>query len=171
MIKNYYPSPLGLMEITLSLDGLVSITFVKNVDNKYKNLYSINFTCKQLYELNKEVYNQLNEYFTGQRRNFNLPLAPAGTDFQKKVWQELLNIPYGETCSYGDIARALGKPGAARAVGRANGKNPLPIVIPCHRVIGSNGELKGYACGLWRKRWLIEHESYYSKQGQYRGLL
>lgn len=102
---------------------------------------------------------QLEEYFRGERREFTLKLAPAGTGFQRKVWAELGKITFGETATYGGIAAALRNPGAARAVGRANHLNPVAIVIPCHRVIGAGSELRGYGGGLWRKRWLLEHES------------
>jgi methylated-DNA-[protein]-cysteine S-methyltransferase len=101
---------------------------------------------------------QLAEYFRGARRRFELPLAPGGTAFQRRVWQALAAIPFGETRSYGDIARAIGSPRAVRAVGAANGRNPLPIVIPCHRVIGSNGALTGFAGGLAAKTCLLELE-------------
>jgi O-6-methylguanine DNA methyltransferase len=101
---------------------------------------------------------QLGEYFRGERRAFTLRLAPAGTDFQKRVWAELGKIPFGATATYGGIAAALRNPGAARAVGGANHLNPISIVIPCHRVIGAGSELRGYGGGLWRKRWLLEHE-------------
>ncbi|MFC5679235.1 methylated-DNA--[protein]-cysteine S-methyltransferase [Aeromicrobium endophyticum] len=102
---------------------------------------------------------QLVEYFAGDRTAFDLPLASDGTEFQKKVWSELLRIPYGETASYGDIARRLGyEPGISRAVGAANGANPIPIVVPCHRVIGADGSLTGYAGGIDRKRTLLELE-------------
>jgi len=101
---------------------------------------------------------QLDEYFAGRRRAFDLPLAPAGTAFQKTVWRALLRIPYGRTASYADLARGLGRPTACRAVGAANGRNPLPIVVPCHRVIGSDGRLTGYAGGLEAKRRLLELE-------------
>lgn len=100
----------------------------------------------------------LERYFSGQLRTFDLALSPAGTPFQQRVWRELVRIPYGETISYGELARRLGSPRAVRAVGRANGANPIPIVVPCHRVIGSDGTLTGYAGGLERKRWLLEHE-------------
>ena len=99
------------------------------------------------------------KYFEGKRNQFDLNLNPAGTDFQKKVWNELLQIPYGKTCSYLDIAKRLGDPKSIRAAATANGKNPLWIVIPCHRVIGSDGSLTGYAGGLWRKKWLLDHEN------------
>jgi methylated-DNA-[protein]-cysteine S-methyltransferase len=101
---------------------------------------------------------QLQEYFAGQRREFDLQLDIRGTDFQKRCWQELLEIPYGETRSYADIARAIGNPQAVRAVGLANGQNPIAIVVPCHRVIGSDGSLTGYGGGLGVKRKLLQHE-------------
>jgi methylated-DNA-[protein]-cysteine S-methyltransferase len=101
---------------------------------------------------------QLNEYFAGERRGFDLPLAPTGTDFQLACWRALAEIPYGETRSYGDIARALGDPDRARDVGIANARNPLPIIVPCHRVVGSDGSLTGYAGGLDRKRSLLALE-------------
>lgn len=101
---------------------------------------------------------QLEEYFAGARRTFDLPLSPQGTSFQLAVMQALAEIPYGRTQSYGDIARRLGQPTATRAVGAANGRNPLAIVLPCHRVIGSDGSLTGYAGGLAAKRWLLRHE-------------
>lgn len=107
----------------------------------------------------KVVVTQINEYFSGTRTDFDFRLNPNGTDFQKKVWQELLNIPYGKTISYLDLAKKLGDPKVIRAAASANGKNPLWIVIPCHRVIGTDGSLTGYAGGLWRKKWLLEHES------------
>lgn len=105
-----------------------------------------------------EVRRQLEEYFAGGRETFDLPLAPQGTAFEKSVWNELSRIPYGETRSYAEIARAIGRPGAARAVGRANGANPIPIVVPCHRVIGTNGSLTGFGGGLEVKSLLLEIE-------------
>lgn len=102
---------------------------------------------------------QLAEYFDGARRDFDVPLAPRGTGFQRLVWRELAKIPYGETRSYGELARALGRPAASRAVGAANGRNPISILVPCHRVIAGSGALTGYAGGLAAKRWLLEHEA------------
>jgi methylated-DNA-[protein]-cysteine S-methyltransferase len=101
---------------------------------------------------------QLAEYFAHQRQQFDLPLAPQGTAFQKQVWQVLRQIPFGETLSYGALAKKIGKPDASRAVGAANGQNPISIIVPCHRVIASNGKLTGYAGGLDRKQWLLQHE-------------
>jgi methylated-DNA-[protein]-cysteine S-methyltransferase len=105
-----------------------------------------------------EVRRQLLEYFAGERSDFELALAPAGTPFQQRVWHQLRQIPLGQTRSYGQLALDLGQPAAARAVGTANGRNPISIVVPCHRVVGSTGELIGYAGGLTTKRWLLDHE-------------
>ena len=101
---------------------------------------------------------QLGEYFAGKRRQFDLPLRLEGTDFQKQVWNGLLDIGYGETLSYGELAQRIGNPKASRAVGLANGSNPISILVPCHRVIGADGSLTGYGGGLERKRWLLSHE-------------
>lgn len=106
----------------------------------------------------RETIRQLDEYFAGRRREFDLPLAPRGTDFQRRVWRALSGIPYGATCSYADIAARLRNPNAVRAVGLANGRNPIPIVIPCHRVIGKDGSLTGYGGGLPIKKRLLELE-------------
>ena len=102
---------------------------------------------------------QLGEYFAGTRKDFDLPLAPEGTPFQQKSWEALRAIPYGETISYGEQARRLGSPSAVRAVGAANGRNPISIIVPCHRVIGSDGSLTGFAAGLDAKAWLLRHEN------------
>lgn len=105
-----------------------------------------------------QAVQQLQEYFSGKRREFDLPLRLHGTAFQQRVWQSLTEIPYGETLSYGQLARRIGKPSASRAVGLANGRNPISILVPCHRVIGADGSLTGYGGGLERKRWLLAHE-------------
>jgi methylated-DNA-[protein]-cysteine S-methyltransferase len=107
----------------------------------------------------KAAVTQIREYFDGKRTQFDVKLNPVGTEFQKKVWDELLQIPFGKTISYLELSKKLGDPKAIRAVAAANGKNPLWIIIPCHRVIGTDGSLTGYAGGLWRKKWLLEHES------------
>jgi methylated-DNA-[protein]-cysteine S-methyltransferase len=104
------------------------------------------------------VVEQLEAYFAGSRSTFDVELDLAGTDFQRRVWAGLLEIPYGETISYGELARRVGRPGASRAVGLANGRNPVAIIVPCHRVIGANGTLTGYGGGLDRKVWLLDHE-------------
>lgn len=110
-------------------------------------------------EVLAETVNQLQAYFDGNLNTFTFTLNPKGTDFQKKVWAELVNIPFGKTTSYQELSIKLGDVKAIRAVASANGKNPLWIVVPCHRVIGSDGSLTGYAGGLWRKKWLLEHET------------
>jgi methylated-DNA-[protein]-cysteine S-methyltransferase len=144
----YYSSPLGPIEISAGNEGLTSVTFIENIPEKFTNHHSL-----------EESLSQLDEYFSGKRKKFSLPLAPEGTLFQRQVWQELEAIPFGEKRSYLDIALKLGDKNATRAVGAANGKNPIAIIIPCHRVIGENGKLTGYAGGLWRKDWLLDFES------------
>jgi len=106
----------------------------------------------------QECFDQLDEYFSGELKNFSLSLNPQGTDFQKSVWRQLVKIPFGQTTSYLHIATALGNKKALRAVGAANGQNRIPIIIPCHRVIGSDGSLIGFGGGIWRKEWLLKHE-------------
>jgi len=144
----YYSSPLGPIEITGGDQGLTSVSFVENIPENH-------FIPSSLVE----SISQLDEYFSGKRKEFSVALAPEGTSFQKQVWQELKEIPFGEKRSYLDIALKLGDKNATRAVGAANGKNPVAIIIPCHRVIGENGKLTGYAGGLWRKEWLLDFES------------
>ncbi|MCE2613742.1 methylated-DNA--[protein]-cysteine S-methyltransferase [Flavobacteriaceae bacterium D16] len=117
-------------------------------------------------EILEDAVYQLREYFAGERQHFDLKLNPEGTTFQQKVWALLASLPYGRTISYLDLSRKLGDPNAIRAVAAANGKNPLWVVIPCHRVVGSDGSLTGYAGGLHRKKWLLDHE-----QGSYQQLL
>ena len=142
-------TPLGFTEIQGDENGISKI-HVMNED--------VEISTKIPEEL-KEAVLQLQDYFDGKRTTFTFPLNPSGTDFQKKVWDELLHIPFGKTCSYLELSKKLGDAKAIRAVASANGKNPLWIVVPCHRVIGTNGSLTGYAGGLWRKKWLLEHEN------------
>ena len=106
----------------------------------------------------RQVVAQLGEYFAGKRQTFDLELGMRGTEFQLAVWNELLRIPFGETISYAELARRIGRPAAVRAVGAANGANPIPVIVPCHRVIGTNGSLTGYGGGIERKQWLLAHE-------------
>lgn len=148
--KTYYQSEIGIIEITGTEEGIISILYVDEVDDLD--------TEEKISECLKGCYVQIDEYFTGKRKEFSLNLLPSGTDFQLKVWESLREISYGKTVSYKDIADSIGNTKAVRAVGSANGKNKISIVIPCHRVIGSNGTLTGYAGGLWRKKWLLEHE-------------
>ena len=146
--KTYYKSPLGPIEIIGSQDSIIALDFVEEMLPEDGEL---TFCVK-------ECLKQIDEYFRGDRREFFLNLQPVGTDFQKSVWRQLEKIPYGKTTSYGKIADVIGKPNASRAVGSANGKNPIAIIVPCHRVIGSDGSLTGYGGGVWRKRWLIGFE-------------
>lgn len=142
-------TPLGITEIQGDENGISKI-YIRDED--------VEITSKIPSKL-KEAVIQLQEYFEGKRTYFTFLLHPSGTEFQQKVWQELLNIPFGKTCSYLELSKKLGDVKAIRAVAAANGKNPLWIVVPCHRVIGSDGSLTGYAGGLWRKKWLLEHEN------------
>lgn len=146
----YINSPLGITKIIGDKDG-VSVISVSDAGS--------NEISKSIPEVLKEAVSQLQEYFEKKRTHFDFKLNPKGTDFQQKVWKSLLEIPYGKTISYMDQTKKLGDIKAIRAVASANGKNPLWIVVPCHRVIGTNGSLTGYAGGLSRKKWLIEHEN------------
>ena len=144
----YFETPIGLAEIKGDENGLASISVLN--EKKPEGIIP---------EVLEDAVYQFQEYFEGKRQNFTLKLNPEGTDFQKKVWEKLKTIPFGKTVSYLELSKQLGDVKAIRAVAAANGKNPLWIVVPCHRVIGSNGDLVGYAGGLSRKKWLLEHES------------
>lgn len=146
----YYQSPVGILEIKANTNGIQSIYFVEEQGEPTATI--------TLNELQKCV-TQLDEYFAGTRKEFQLQLAPSGTEFQERVWNELLQVPFGKTRSYLEQSKKLGDVKAIRAVASANGKNPISIIIPCHRIIGSDGSLTGYAGGIWRKKWLLEHES------------
>ncbi len=141
-------SEIGPLEVVGHQNGILTITFVEDESGAGRFLPA----CM------KECLRQLDEYFTGKRQKFSVPLLVEGTDFQKAVWRQLQKIPFGQTASYGDVARAVGSPKAFRAVGNANNKNRIPLIIPCHRVIGSDGKLVGFGSGIWRKEWLLDHE-------------
>jgi methylated-DNA-[protein]-cysteine S-methyltransferase len=145
----YFDSPVGLMELGATTEALTALYFVEAPRQP--------ITATPLLDA---AIQQMAAYFTGTLRDFDLPLAFHGTVFQRKVWQQLLNVPYGEATSYQSIANAVGNPKAVRAVGAANGQNPISIIAPCHRIIGSDGTLTGYGGGLWRKEWLLRHEGY-----------
>jgi len=146
--STYLNTPLGLMEISGTNTFVTSVLFVMDEDEIAEDVPSVLLECKK----------QLEEYFTGKRKKFDVKIKPEGTIFQKKVWSELKKIAYGTTTSYGAIAKKLRNPDSVRAVGLANGKNPIAVILPCHRVIAEDGKLTGYAGGLWRKQWLLEHE-------------
>ncbi len=145
----YYKTPIGIAKITGNEEGIQSISVLDEDINP----------SEQIPQALQNCVNQLNEYFKGKRTEFDLKLNPQGTSFQKTVWEELNKIPYGSTRTYLEQTKLIGDPKAIRAVASANGKNPIWIVIPCHRVIGSDGSLTGYAGGLWRKKWLLNHEN------------
>ncbi len=150
----YINSPIGITKISGDENGIASVT-VLNTDEKISDIIP---------EELEDCVLQLQEYFKGERQEFSLKLNPQGTEFQQRVWVGLQTIPYGKTTSYLELSKQLGDVKAIRAVANANGKNPLWIIIPCHRVIGSDGSLTGYAGGLHRKKWLLEHESPYKQQ-------
>jgi methylated-DNA-[protein]-cysteine S-methyltransferase len=152
------PSPLGKILLIGEDQGLTGLHFLDIAQPAKPPIGSI-----QSPEHFTETIRQLNAYFRGDLKIFNLRLLPEGSEFQKNVWKALCKIPYGTTIPYGELARCIGKPSASRAVGGANGRNPIPIIIPCHRVINANGQLGGYSCGLEIKKYLLNLEAKYFK--------
>lgn len=149
----FYSSPVGCLKLTSNEFSLKSIEFVDRIEDCY---------ASSAPEILKKAGVQIKEYFEGRRFSFNLDLDPEGTPFQKQVWSLVLTVNYGKTKTYNDIAKGIGSTRFCRAVGLANGKNQLPIIIPCHRIIGANGKLVGYSGGLERKKWLLLHEQKWS---------
>lgn len=145
----FIATPIGTLEIKGTHEGICSVLFV---DDEIS-------VSEEIPEVLQASANQISEYFDKKRTHFELPLIPTGTAFQKKVWTQLQTIPFGKTASYQQMANDLGDPKVIRAAASANGKNPIAIIIPCHRVVGSDGSLTGYAGGLHRKKWLLSHES------------
>jgi len=150
MADGFLDTPVGPVRVTVNDRG--AVTKVSFVDDAGNGVGKKTDACAA-------AVRQLEEYFGGERRVFELDLEPEGTSFERQVWDELLEIPFGVTDTYGAIANRLGDPGASRAVGVANARNPIAVVIPCHRVIGADGDLTGYAGGRHRKKWLLAHES------------
>lgn len=164
------PSPVGPLFLGGSAAGIHRLVFLEEDESPLRTIYTLDASIAALEQdagepahedrdALSEAVSQLDAYFAGTRATFDLPLAPRGTPFQLDVWTALTRIPPGETRSYGQVAEAVGAPSASRAVGMANGRNPIAIVVPCHRVVGANGTLTGYGGGLHRKRWLLEHEA------------
>jgi methylated-DNA-[protein]-cysteine S-methyltransferase len=147
----YYESPIGLLKIGATEHYVAELSFVDNQDQIIHGEPGISEVIHQCTE-------ELIEFFAGRRKVFTIPVHQEGTEFQKKVWSELLEIPFGKTISYLDLAKRLGDAKAIRAVANTNGKNKITIIVPCHRVIGSDKSLVGYSGGLWRKKWLLQHE-------------
>ena len=153
--RAYFESPIGLIEIGGTLEAVTALNFVK------ERRHGLHTTA-----IVKDAARQISDYFSGVRRGFDVPINVRGTEFQESVWHELLKVSFGHTASYQDIARAIGRPRAMRPVGAANGRNPVAIIVPCHRIIGSNGSLVGYGSGLWRKEWLLRHEGILFARGK-----
>jgi methylated-DNA-[protein]-cysteine S-methyltransferase len=152
----YYNSPIGILSIQNEGDAIAEVSFME----KEQKPGTVSFATPRS-AIVQQCIRQLDDYFSGKNLAFNLKLAQPGTPFQQKVWKGLQDIPHGKTTSYLRFSKALGNVKAIRAVGTANGKNNIAVIVPCHRVIGSDGNLVGYAGGLWRKQWLLEHEAKY----------
>jgi len=156
-------SPVGPLFVGGSAAGVHRVEFLDRAEDEERHAVRLSadagLPARRDVEAAAPAVAQVREYFAGARTTFDLPLAPRGTAFQRQVWEALRPIPYGATTSYGTIAAALGRPTASRAVGAANGQNPIAIVVPCHRVVGSTGALTGYGGGMERKRWLLDHEA------------
>ncbi|WP_118949971.1 methylated-DNA--[protein]-cysteine S-methyltransferase [Taibaiella helva] len=152
MYTSFYQSPLGPVRISASEAGLLSVSFIEEEQGQYLAEPAVANTLSRL------AVQQLDEYFNGKRTAFDIPLSPSGTSFQEAVWRELVKVPFGKTESYGYIAHQLNNPLSIRAVGSANNRNPIAVFIPCHRIIGADGSLTGYAGGLWRKEYLLKLE-------------
>lgn len=149
MAKTTFNTPIGPLLLIADVSGITEIKFISNENPSY---------VKTEHPLFEEAKKQLTEYFEEKRKTFNLPVNPSGTPFQESVWKELQHIPFGTTTTYSEVSKKLDNPKAVRAVGKANALNPIPIIIPCHRVVGANQTLTGYAGGIERKRWLLKHE-------------
>ena len=157
----YYQSPLGVLEIRSAGNAISGILFLNSWKGAKVDESQLNF-AKPKSPIIKNCIKQLDEYFSGKRFEFAIPISQVGTPFQQTVWEGLCNIPYGKTISYLELSKRIGNIKAIRAVGTANGNNSICIIVPCHRVIGSNGDLVGYGGDLWRKKWLLEHEAKYA---------
>jgi methylated-DNA-[protein]-cysteine S-methyltransferase len=157
----YYQSPLGVLEIRSNGNAISDVLFLNSWKGNKVDEEIINFVQPESPVI-KHCIKQLDEYFSGKRTVFTIPITQVGTEFQQGVWKELCNIPYAKTISYMELSKRIGNVKAIRAVGTANGNNSVCIIVPCHRVIGSNGDLVGYGGDLWRKKWLLEHEAKYA---------
>lgn len=148
-MKSFYPSPVGWLALVASDEALMRIKFLETKPDAHP---------QQDNTIIQQTKKELSAYFDGKRKTFSIPLDVEGTDFQQLVWKELIHIPFGQTITYGQLAQKLGDIKKVRAVGRANGQNPIPIIVPCHRVIGADNNLVGYGGGIRRKRFLLKHE-------------
>lgn len=160
--SQWFPSPLGDLLAVASDSHLHVLSFLDR-EEEARMLAGLSRSfggaiIEEPNEITQQIGAELEDYFAGKSGEFHTPLAPAGSGFEQAVWAELLKVPLAETCSYGDIAKNVGGMETVRAVGKANGANPIVIVIPCHRCIGADGSLVGYGAGLWRKKWLLRHE-------------
>ena len=160
----YYPSPIGILKIEFNNQALLKIEFDDHLREVKNNCQKNFYEDPEILRIYNLIFDQLNQYFLGKRDSFEIPIQLEGSSFELKVWKYLQNIPYGKTYSYTELAEAIGKPSAARAVGQANSRNPIAVIIPCHRVISADGSIGGYTGGVWRKKWLLKHENNKSKK-------
>jgi len=158
MYYDFFDSPIGPLVLVCGDDGMLTELHLPHGGEPGHVAPEWQRAPERL----RDAHAQLSAYFAGKLLTFDLPLAPRGTEFQRQVWDELLQIPFGDTTSYADVARRIGRPNAVRAVGAANGANPIAIIVPCHRVIGADGTLTGYGGGLPAKRWLLDHERHHA---------
>lgn len=155
----YYPSPIGILKIEFNNQALLKIEFDDHLREVKNNCQKNFYKDPEILKIYNLIFDQLNQYFLGKRNSFEIPIQLDGSPFELKVWEYLQNIPYGKTYSYAELAAAISKPGAVREVGKANSRNPIAVIIPCHRVISADGSISGYAGGVWRKEWLLKHEN------------
>lgn len=155
----YYPSPIGILKIEFNNQALLKIEFDDHLREVKNNCQKNFYEDPKILNIYNLIFDQLNQYFLGKRNCFEIPIDLKGSEFELKVWNYIKKIPYGKTLSYSEVAEAIGHAGAAQAVGQANSRNPITIIIPCHRVISTDGSVNGYAGGVWRKKWLLKHEN------------
>ena len=165
LVYDIIPSPVGDLLLVANETHLTGVRFAPHPTDMAARGWSRTPAGSSADTILRRTREQLDEYFAGDITTFDLPLGPNGTPFQLQVWEALRGIPFGETISYGELARRLGDPKAMRAVGAANGRNPIPIIVPCHRVIGADGSMTGFGGGIDRKRWLLSHEGAFRELG------
>ena len=160
----YYPSPIGILKIEFNNQALLKIEFDDHLREVKNNCQKNFYEDPEILKIYNLIFDQLNQYFLGKRNIFEIPIQLAGSSLELKVWDYLQSIPYGRTYSYPELAAEVGHPDAAQAVGEASLKNPIAVIIPCHRVISADGIIKSYSGGVWRKEWLLKHENNKSKK-------
>jgi methylated-DNA-[protein]-cysteine S-methyltransferase len=160
----YYPSPIGILKIEFNNQALLRVEYDDHLREVKNNCQKNFYEDPEILKIYNLIFDQLNQYFMGQRNFFDIPIQLSGSYFELKVWKFIQKIPYGKTFSYSELAAAIGNSGGAKAVGHASSRNPIAVIIPCHRVIAAEGKLSHYSGGVWRKEWLLKHENNRSKK-------